>query len=65
MTKSVPPFVTHFGDRPKIFTYRQISPNTFFAYKLSCENKNQSSTRSNYFVFKETLAYKCGVRRSV
>ena len=35
-------FVTHFDDKPKILTYRQISPNIFFPEKVSYENKSQS-----------------------
>ena len=36
-------FETHFDDRPKIMTYRQIPPNIFY-FRLSYENKSKSST---------------------
>ena len=37
-------FVTHFDDKPKTSTYRQISPDIFFFVdKVSFENKSQSS----------------------
>ena len=36
-------FATHLDDKPRILTYSQISPNIFFADKLSYENKSKSS----------------------
>ena len=36
-------FETHFDDRPKILTYRQIPPNIFYL-RLSYENKSKSNT---------------------
>ena len=54
-------FVTHFDDKPEILTYCQISPNIFFADKLSDGNKvNQA--KSNWFVLKGAPAYKSGVQ---
>ena len=40
-------FMAHFDDRPKILSYREISPNVFFACKLSYENNSQLSSQSN------------------
>ena len=56
-------FVTHFDGKPEILTYRQISPNNFFADKLSYGNK-VSQAKSNWFVLKEAPAYKRGVQYS-
>ena len=53
--------VTHFDDKPEILTYYQISPNIFFADKLSYGNK-VSQEKSNWFVPKEAQAYKRGVQ---
>ena len=50
-------FVTHFDDKPEILTYRQISPNIFFADKLSYGNQ-VNQIKSNWFVLKEAPAYK-------
>ena len=36
-------FWTHFDNRPKILTYHQIPPNSFYL-RLSDENKTKSST---------------------
>ena len=56
-------FVTHFDDKPEILTYRQVSPNIFFADKLSYGNK-VNQVKSNWFVPKEAPAYKRGVQYS-
>ena len=55
-------FETHFDDRPKILTYRQIPPNIFYL-RLSYEKK-VSQAQNNWFIVKETLVYQRGVRRS-
>ena len=55
-------FVTHFDDKLEILlTDRQISPNIFFADKLSYGNKVNQAKR-NWFVLKEAPAYKRGVQ---
>ena len=41
---------THFDGKPKTLTYRQLSPNIFFAYKLSHGNNSQSSSQSSRFM---------------
>ena len=62
MTKSVSRFGTHFDDRPKILTYRQISPNIILHTNYPMKIK-VSQARSNWFVFKEAPAYKSRVRK--
>ena len=54
-------FETHFGGKPEVLTYYQISANIIFADKLSYGNKI-SQAKSNCFVLKEAPAYKRGVQ---
>ena len=53
-------FATHFDDKPKILTYRQVSPNIFFPKKVSYENESQA--KCNWILFKEAKAYKRGIQ---
>ena len=55
-------FGTHFGDRPKVLAYSQIPPNIFLP--TDCPTKIKvSQAQTNWFLFKEALAYKRRVRR--
>ena len=55
-------FVTHFDDKPKTSTYRQISPDIFFLLTKCPLKIKVSQAKSSWFAFKEAPAYKTGVQ---